>query len=75
MTVMISFNSHHLCEVVTPSYAPRFDSHVDFTFRSSLRLVLHLSQGGHDIDRAGLSSSLLNSGVLRVVSISFLVRG
>jgi len=43
------------------------------SLRSSLGLVLHLSQGGHDIDRASLSSSLLNNRVLRSVSIASLV--
>jgi hypothetical protein len=32
--------------------------------RSSLGLVLHLSQGGHDIYGASFSSGLLNSGIL-----------
>jgi hypothetical protein len=56
----------------------RFDGRVNFRsylLCSSLRLVLHLSQGGHDIDRASFSSSLLDSRVLKVVSISTQVRG
>jgi hypothetical protein len=80
MTVMISFNSHHLCKVVTPKYVPNLSFQRSCALlesqmlRANLRLVLHLSQGGHDIDRASLSSSLLNSGVLQIFSIPSLVR-
>lgn len=74
---MKSFNSHHLYIVVAPKYVSnvssrrRRDRFIHTTWRLSSRLVLHLSQGGHDIDGAGLASGLLNGRVLRDVSMLF----